>query len=154
MGKRTRTGEERTRENETDRPDSVPEISHFKRLDATEQSVAYAILEKLPGDSWESVAKHLKLSRRQLFNLRQRPKIQDAVCAVSREMLKGDASDVFKALTAKAKSGDTAAMRLFFELLGEFKEKPPKSMEQMIADFWQDINEFNPRPASVPESIQ
>jgi hypothetical protein len=32
---------------------------------------------------------------------------------------------VLKALTAKAKAGDNVSMRLFFELAGEFDEKPP-----------------------------
>lgn len=101
-----------------------PKISHLiEQLSETERNAVEVLLAKLPTDTWESVAQKLGISTRQLYNIRQKQEVQDAVYIVSKELFKSDIPDVLKALTLKAKSGEGWAIKLFLEVSGELKGK-------------------------------
>jgi hypothetical protein len=97
-------------------------FAHLRDLTPDELRVVTAIAEKAPGDSWENVGKRLGISRRTVYNMRQSPRVQEAVSAVARHLLRSDLIDVLNVLTQKAKTGDNAAMRLFLELVDKHEE--------------------------------
>lgn len=139
MKKKTNNGKSINAENRAIVAKSIPKISQIiDGLNERDSMVVYAILEKKPGMTWEQVAKGLGITRRQLFNLRREQRIQESVRNISRDFLICDLPDVFKALAKKAKKGETSAMRIFFELAGEFEpealhnQKPSDPMTEWI----------------------
>ena len=101
-----------------------PKISDLVAgMNDTEKRALEFIVAKEPADTWEHVAEKIGISSRQLFNVRQSPKVQEAVYVISREMLRGDVPDVLKTLTRKAKAGEPWAVRLFLEVAREIS--PP-----------------------------
>jgi hypothetical protein len=131
--------------------DSLPEISQsINGLNNRDSIVVYAIVNKMSCVTWDGVAAQIGITRRQLFNLRREKRIQDAVREISHDFLISDLPDVYKTLTKKAKKGETSAMRLYFELAGEFDihvaEEPSDAdpMQQMI-DAYRKAKEANNR---------
>jgi hypothetical protein len=104
-----------------------PKISELiNGMTDTEKRAIEEIVSKDPSDTWDEVAQRIGISVRQLFNIRQNEKVQEAVYTISREIFKGDVPDVLKTLTRKAKAGEPWAVRLFLEVALEMS-KPEKS---------------------------
>jgi transposase-like protein len=106
-------------------------------LNEYELRIVYAILEKNHKTTWEQVAKKLGISRRQLYNWRQSTRIQEPVRKISRDLLISELPDVYKALVKKAKSGDCAAMKLFFEIVGSIDDQ--RAIESKRSNSLQEI---------------
>jgi len=103
-----------------------PKISHLVTdMTDTEKRAIEVIVAKDPMATWEDAAQTIGITARQLFNIRQNEKVQEAVYTISREIFKDDVPDVLKTLTKKAKAGEPWAVRLFLEIALELS-KPPK----------------------------
>jgi len=101
-----------------------------------ESLVVSAIIEKTPGVSWETIAKKLGISRRQLFNVRRSPRVQEALRTVAQQLLRSDLGDVLKVLTEKAKAGDNTAMRLFLEVVDKYDEAEKATQARVDPTAW------------------
>jgi transposase-like protein len=111
-------------------PIPLPNTSQYLwGLNEYELKIVYAILEKNHKTTWEQVAKKLGISRRQLYNWRQSPKIQEPIRKYSRDLLLSELPDVYKALVKKAKSGDCGAMKLYFEIVENIDVQKQKALE-------------------------
>jgi hypothetical protein len=124
-------------------PFRLPENARLGLLAPEEVRVVVAIVEKTPGESWETVARSLRISRRQLYNVRQSARVQAVLGSIARQLLQSDLVDVLKVLTQKAKAGDNAAMRLFLELTEKYneaekvarsKEDPHARLRELLGD--------------------
>lgn len=101
-----------------------PKISYLvTNMTDTEKRAIEVIVAKEPMDTWENTAQKIGITARQLFNIRQNEKVQEAVYIISREIFKGDTPDVLKTLTRKAKAGEPWAVRLFLEVALKLSEE-------------------------------
>ncbi len=101
-----------------------PKISHLvSTMNESEKKAVEAIVAKDPSETWEDVAHKIGISSRQLFNIRQDEKVQEAIYIISREVFKTDTPDVLKTLTRKAKAGEPWAVRLFLEIALRFSKE-------------------------------
>ena len=100
-----------------------PKISHLiTDMTDTEKRTVEVVVAKDPVETWEDVAQKIGITTRQLFNIRQSEKVQEAIYIISRELFKGDIPDVLKVLTKKAKAGEPWAVRLFLEVAQEISQ--------------------------------
>ena len=151
MKQKKNDGKSTIAENDQKSLNMAHEISQsINGLNNRDSIVVYAIVNKMSCVTWDGVAAQIGITRRQLFNLRREKRIQDAVREISHDFLISDLPDVYKTLTKKAKKGETSAMRLYFELAGEFDihvvEEPSDAdpMQQMI-DAYRKAKEANNR---------
>lgn len=84
-----------------------PKISHLVAgLTDTEKRAIEVIVAKEPSETWDEVAKRIGITVRQLYNIRQNGKVQEACYIIAKEFFKTETPDVLKALAKKAKNGD------------------------------------------------
>ena len=100
-----------------------PKISEtVNKLSETEKKAVEVMVVKNPSETWQSVAKKIGITTRQLYNIRQNENVQTICYQISKELFKSELPDVLKTLTQKAKAGYSWAVRLFLEVSGELKE--------------------------------
>jgi len=125
--------------------ETLPKIAQFSGLTDREIVVVEAIVHKSPKESWEQVAKKLKMSRRTLYTYRQDARVQEVLLSVTLDILKTDVVDVVKALAEEAKKGNVGAAKVILEYaarawdleqrykqqLSQLKEVVFRSLEQV-----------------------
>lgn len=108
---------------------SFPDVSRLiKGMNETQKRALDAIINKDPEETWPDVAQRVGITDRQLRNIRNEPKIQEACYLISKQLFQGDVPDVLKVLTRKAKSGNAWAVKLFLEVSGELKQPADKPL--------------------------
>ena len=100
-----------------------PKIADLTRnMTETEKKAIEEIVSKNPDETWEVTAKKVGITVRQLFNIRQDEKVQEACYTITKDLFKSDLPDVLKKLTEKAKRGEAWAVKLYLEVAGELKD--------------------------------
>jgi len=108
-----------------------PKTAQFSGLNDREIAVVEAIVHKSPKESWEQVAKRLKISRRTLYTYRQDARIQDLLLSVTLDILKTDVVDVVKALAEEAKKGNVGAAKVILEYAGRAWDLEQRYKQQL-----------------------
>jgi len=104
-----------TTESLEESPLKLPKTAQLRLLTGKERKVVEAIVHKAPRETWEQVAKRLKMSRRSLYSLRRDPLIQEMVITITLDLLKTNVVDVLNALVVQAKKGNVGAARTILE---------------------------------------
>ncbi len=91
-----------------------------------EFQVVIAIIERKATDTWVSIAKRLRISRRYLLILRNRTKVRNAVVDITLRLSQTDIPEILHAITQRAKKGDPAAIRTWMELTQPFRRYEQK----------------------------
>lgn len=100
-----------------------PEIAGLvKGLNDTQIRAVEYLVTKEPSDTWNTVAKRVGISERQLRNIRNDGQVQEVCYQISKRLFRGDMPDVLKVLSKKAKAGNAWAVKLFLEVNGELAE--------------------------------
>jgi len=110
-------------------------------LTETEKKAIGVIVAKEPSDTWDEVARRIGITVRQLYNIRQNGKVQEACYIIAKELFKTETPDVLKVLAKKAKSGDNYCIKLFLEVSGELKQSGDEPPKVVIKELTQMSNE-------------
>lgn len=85
------------------------------------------ILEHQLEETWQQISVRLGVCEHTLIQWRSQPAFRAALTRRSKNALPENKAAVYSALAKKAKSGDTAAMKLYLELTGELDSARQRS---------------------------